>query len=329
MTKRSTIFNLAAISLEPSAGIPLHRQLYDWMRKAILEHRLKPGDRLPSTRSLATALDISRTTVIISFDQLRAEGYIEGKTGSGTFVAAALPDELLRVRSRSAGFASRSLRMRNISKRGTQWTSTEASFNKEDGKPRAFQPGLPSIDDFPFDTWGRMIARHWRKPSVDLACYGDAAGHHPLREAIATYVQLARGVRCEAEQVIVVAGSQPGLDIVARILLDPGDPVWIEDPGYRGARGALLGAGARLVPVRVDENGIDVQAGESVCREARVAYVTPSHQYPLGVTMSLARRLELLDWAKRCGAWIIEDDYDSEYRYTGRPLSALQGLDEQ
>jgi GntR family transcriptional regulator/MocR family aminotransferase len=174
-----------------------------------------------------------------------------------------------------------------------------------------------------------MVAKRLRNPSNDIACYGDAAGYHPLREAIASYVQMARGVQCEPEQVIIVAGSQQGLDMVARVLLDPGDPAWVEDPCYRGACGALVGAGARLVPVRVDEEGLNVAAGESACRDARVAYVTPSHQYPLGSTMSLARRLRLLDWANRCGSWIIEDDYDSEFQYTGRPLTALQGLDKE
>lgn len=210
-----------------------------------------------------------------------------------------------------------------------QWAATPSSFSEDEGKARAFQPGLPSIDDFPFDVWSRMISKRWRYPSSELACYGSSAGYRPLRDAIASYAQLARGVRCEPEQVIIVAGSQQGLDMVVRVLLDPGDPAWIEDPCYRGACGALVGAGTRLVPVPVDEQGLDVAAGESVCADARVAYVTPSHQYPLGVTMSLARRLALLDWATRSGAWIIEDDYDSEYQYTGRPLAALQGLDKE
>lgn len=174
-----------------------------------------------------------------------------------------------------------------------------------------------------------MISKCWRHPSTGLACYGSAAGYRPLRDAIANYVQLARGVRCEPEQVIIVAGSQQGLDMVARVLLDPGDPAWIEDPCYRGAWAAFVGAGARLVPVPVDDQGLDVVAGESACADARVVYVTPSHQYPLGVTMSLARRLALLNWAGRSGAWIIEDDYDSEYQFAGRPLAALQGLDKE
>jgi GntR family transcriptional regulator/MocR family aminotransferase len=326
--KESTVFTLAAISLDPSSRIPLHRQLYDIVRKAILDRKLRAGARLPSTRALAAELEVSRTTVISAFDQLIAEGYIDGKTGAGTFVATSVPDDLLRVRAKVANPVRRPASRRPISSRGKLWVSTAASFIPDEGRPRAFQPGLPSIDDFPFDVWSRMFSKRWRHPSRELACYGHAAGYRPLRDAIANYVQLARGVRCDPDQVIIVAGSQQGLDLVARVLLDQGDAAWIEDPCYRGARGALLGAGARLVPVPVDEQGLDVSTVESACIEARVGYVTPSHQYPLGVTMTLSRRLALLDWATRCGAWIIEDDYDSEYQYSGRPLAALQGLDE-
>jgi GntR family transcriptional regulator / MocR family aminotransferase len=329
MTKRSAMLTLAAIALDPSSRAPLHRQLYEILRKAILERKLRAGARLPSTRSLAKELTVSRTTVINAFDQLLAEGYIEGKAGSGTFVTVSLPDDLLRVRSRAANSVRSPAKRRAVSQRGRLFAATAASFVKDEGKARAFQPGLPSIDDFPFDIWARMISKRWRQCSSELAGYGHAAGYRPLREAIANYAQLARGVRCEPEQIIIVAGSQQGLDLAARALLDPGDTAWIEDPAYRGACGALLGAGAKLAPIPVDEQGLDVAAGESICREARVAYVTPSHQYPLGITMSLARRLALLDWATRSDAWIIEDDYDSEYRYTGRPLAALQGLDKE
>jgi GntR family transcriptional regulator/MocR family aminotransferase len=171
------------------------------------------------------------------------------------------------------------------------------------------------------------MLRHWRSPSADLLSYGDPAGYGPLRAVIAEYLIAARGVRCRPEQVIVVAGSQQGLDLAARVLLDAGDKAWVEDPGYIGARGALTSAGADLVPVPVDQEGLEVVAGIARCPTARLVYITPSHQYPLGVTMSLPRRLALLEWAQRAGAWVLEDDYDGEYRYTGRPLPALQGLD--
>ncbi len=186
---------------------------------------------------------------------------------------------------------------------------------------------MPALDHFPFEIWARLMLRHWRGSSPTLLSYGDPAGYGPLRAAIAEYLIAARGVRCIPEQVIVVAGSQQGLDLAARVLLDIGDQVWQEDPGYVGARGALTSAGAEVVPVPVDREGLDVAAGIARCPNARLAYITPSHQYPLGVTMSLPRRLALLEWAQRAGAWVLEDDYDGEYRYTGRPLPSLQGLD--
>jgi GntR family transcriptional regulator/MocR family aminotransferase len=197
------------------------------------------------------------------------------------------------------------------------------------GTPRAFKPYLPAIEEFPAEIWLKIAARCWRRPYSDLLGYGDAAGYGPLRDQIAAYVKASRAVRCEPEQMIVVSGSQQGLDLAARVLVDPGESVWLEDPGYLGARAAFHSIGAKLVPVPVDDEGLLVETGIDLDRRARVAYVTPSHQYPLGATMSLCRRLALLEWAHRSSAWIVEDDYDSEYRYTGRPLASLQGLDTQ
>lgn len=203
--------------------------------------------------------------------------------------------------------------------------ATPATTAKDAGAPRAFRSGVPG--GFPSQAWGRIAGKVWRRPPRGLLGYGDPVGYGPLRAEISAYVGAARAVRCSQEQIIVVSGSQQALDLCARVLLDPGDAAWVEDPGYVGTRGALVGAGARLVPIPVDEDGLDVEAGIEREAGARIACVTPSHQYPLGVTMSLGRRLALLRWASRCGAWVIEDDYDSEYRYTGRPLEALQGLD--
>jgi GntR family transcriptional regulator/MocR family aminotransferase len=191
----------------------------------------------------------------------------------------------------------------------------------------AFRPGIPALDAFPRDLWARMAARLYRQSRFDLFSYGDPAGHPPLRRAIAEYLRAARGVNCSWEQVIVTSGSQQALDLAARVLLDPGDTAWVEDPGYFGARGAWTAAGLRCVPVPVDADGLSVAQGEVLAPQARMAYVSPSHQYPLGVTMSLKRRMALLNWARRRSAWIAEDDYDSEFRYAGRPLAALQGLD--
>ena len=305
----------------------MHRQLYSELRDAVLTGRLAPGSRLPSTRALASDLGISRNTVMGAFDQLLAEGYLEGKVGSGTYVAEKLPEELLQVHSRRASAPRAEGARVVLSRRGAVLAASPVIPPRPHRAPRAFRPGPGAHDHFPARDWMRLLARRWRGPLRDLLCYGEPAGYKPLREAIAAYARAARAVRCDASQVVVVSGSQQGLDIVSRLLLDPGDPVWIEDPGYLGARGALRGAGARLVPVPVDAEGLMVSAGLSREPSARMVYVTPSHQFPLGVTMSLARRLALLDWVRRSGAWIVEDDYDSEFRYAGRPIAALQGLD--
>lgn len=195
------------------------------------------------------------------------------------------------------------------------------------GKPPAFRAGVPALDLFPYQVWAQLVTRRVRHSLQGASDNQDPAGYRPLREAIAAHIGVTRGVRCTADQVIVVSGTQAALDLAARILLDSGDSAWIEDPGYPGARGALAGAGAQLVPIPVKADGLDVGAGRARCPEARLAYVTPSHQFPLGVTMSVAQRLALLEWANEAGAWILEDDYDSEYRFSGRPLEALQGLD--
>jgi GntR family transcriptional regulator/MocR family aminotransferase len=198
---------------------------------------------------------------------------------------------------------------------------------REGASPAAFRPGIPALDAFPRDLWSRIAARLYRQSRFDLFSYGDPAGHPPLRRAIAEYLRAARGVNCSWEQVIVTSGSQQALDLTARVLLDPGDSAWVEDPGYFGARGAWTAAGIRCTAIPVDDEGLSVAHGERSAAQARLAYVSPSHQYPLGVTMSLSRRMALLAWARRRGAWIAEDDYDSEFRYAGRPLAALQGLD--
>lgn len=214
-----------------------------------------------------------------------------------------------------------------MSQRGELLARTRTSTVGDQGRPRAFRPGVPALDEFPNEVWRRISNRVWRRPEASLLGYGYPAGYWPLREEISTYLQTSRAVRCDPGQVIVVSGSQQALDLCARVLLDPCDAAWVEDPGYGGARAALLGSGARLVTVPVDGEGLDVAAGREREPGARLVCVTPSHQYPTGTTMSLGRRLELLAWAEEANGWVVEDDYDSEYRYTGRPLEALQGLD--
>lgn len=330
MAKHAAGTLLTGITLTRDASVPLHRQLYAHLREAILTQRLPPGARLPSTRMLAHEMDVSRYTVVDAFQQLLTEGYLEGKVGAGTFVTRTLPDALLHAFRPVPVAAAPRQESHATSRRSREQMALgwhDVFTRRTQQRLSVFQVGLPALESFPHDQWGHLVAQCGRRRPAALYDYLPPAGYVPLREAIAAYLCTARGVRCTAEQIIVVNGSQQGVALTAQVLLDPGEAVWMEEPGYLGAKGALAGSGARVVPVPLDAEGLDIQAGQARCAEARLAFVTPSHQFPLGVTMSLKRRLELLDWAHQRGAWIIEDDYDSEYRYVGRPLTALQGLD--
>ncbi len=311
-----------SLHLDARRSAPLHRQLYAEIRGAVLSGRLAAGARLPSTRSLAADLGVSRNTVAGAFDQLMAEGYLEGKVGSGTFVTD-LGAKASGALAPRPGRKDAAL----LSARGRMLAQARAAASPEVATARAFRPGVPALDAFPRELWARLSARVVRRARADVLSYGNPAGYFPLRQAIAAYLRAARGVRCAVEQVIVTAGSQQALDLAARVLLDAGDTAWVEDPGYLGARGAFRAAGVNCAPVAVDDEGLSVTGGEAHAPEARLAYVSPSHQYPMGMTMSLGRRMALLEWARRRRAWIIEDDYDSEFRYAGRPLASLQGLD--
>jgi GntR family transcriptional regulator/MocR family aminotransferase len=314
-------------ALDPQSRASLYRQLYDRLRRAILERTLAAGSKLPSTRALAAQLGVARNTVMGAYDQLLAEGYLEGRAGSGTYVSRALPEQLLHAAPSTLRPYHPIQPKPSLSRRGQALAAFPGLTDRTPDTLCAFRHGLPAVDAFPFDLWARLLARRVRAHPSHLLVYDDPAGYRPLREAIAAYLGTARGVRCAADQVVVVSGSQQAVDLAARVLLDPGDAAWVEDPGYLGARGALQGAGIRLIPVPVDAEGLDIQAGMAKGGRVRMAYVTPAHQYPLGVTMSIARRLALLDWAGRAQAWVLEDDYDSEYRYAGRPLAALQSID--
>ena len=303
----------------------LFQQIYEGLRQAILSNRLQVGVRLPSSRLLAKELKVARNTVMAVYDQLIAEGYLQGKSRTGTFVAENIPVELLETRI--AQIPAKSTVLRQIAKRGRSFRETSFWFTSIHDAPRAFQMGFSAIDEFPIEIWARITSRKLRTMPRKLLDYCETNGYPPLREEIAKYLTASRGVRCEASQVIIVAGSQQGLDLIARVLLDQGDEVWIEDPKYNGAEGALLGAGAKLIHVPVDAEGLNIKRGEQLSKNPRLAYITPSHQFPLGVVMSLSRRLELLEWANKNSAWIVEDDYDSELRYDGKPLMTLQGLD--
>ena len=335
------------LPLDEESDAPLHRLIYERIRDAILDGSLPAGTRLPSTRILAADLGVSRNTVVAAFEQLRVEGHTTSRRGGGTRVRGAAPrtsserstsvtgagrpqGEAAPSRAAATGGAKGAVARLpgdRISERGRVLEALEGDWLMRSRLgPVPFQLGIPDLDVFPSRVWARLVARRWRRGTVHLG-HGHAAGHPVLREAIAAYVSNARAARCDAEQVLVVNGAQQALHLAAHVLLDPGDAAWVEEPGYFGARLALSEAGARIVPVPVDEEGLVVAAGERTEPNARLAYVTPSHQFPLGVVMSAPRRLALLAWARRTGAWVLEDDYDSEFRYEGRPLPSLQGME--
>ena len=326
--KRISSSFLPPITIDPKNKTPMYRQLYEWFRRAILNGQLRPGQRVPSTRNLAAELGISRIPVSSAYEQLHAEGYLETFVGAGTCVARSIPDDALKPSGSDLRGTSRptakSQVSRKISRRVTSILLPPQSWLDNLG---AFRVSLPALEHFPAGVWSSLMHRHLRKQTRRLMAYNDAMGYLPFREAIAEYLGTVRAVRCEPSQILVTTGSQQGLQLSAHVLLDANDRAWIEEPGYHGARNALLMAGARLVAVPVDREGLDVKEGIRREPKAHAVYITPSHQYPLGMTMSATRRMLLLNWAARSGAWIIEDDYDSEYRFGERPIASLQSLD--
>ncbi|MBB6186851.1 PLP-dependent aminotransferase family protein [Rhodanobacter sp. MP7CTX1] len=318
---------LPPIALDVKSETPMYHQLSDWFRRAILDGQLRPGQRVPSSRNLATELKISRVPVLSAYEQLYAEGYLETFVGAGTCVARSIPDETLKpanTKSRSAPSETAGQPApRRTSRRAALMHAPAQSWLNNLG---AFRVGVPALDHFPAGVWSKLVNRHSRQPR-DTMVYGDPMGYLPFREAIAEYLGAVRAVRCDASQILVTTGSQQGLQIAAHVLLDPKERVWMEEPGYPGAHQAFTTAGAQMIPVPVDQEGLDVPWGIRRGRAAHAVYVTPSHQFPLGTTLSATRRMQLLSWAVHNGAWIIEDDYDSEYRFGGRPIASLQGLD--
>jgi GntR family transcriptional regulator/MocR family aminotransferase len=313
---------LHGFHVERGDGAPLFRQIYLQVRAAILARRLRPGTKLPSSRTLADELGVARASVVQAFEQLLAEGYVVGRIGAGTFIAGDLPEPIGATRRRAATKPARPAA-----------AIREPPFPQfadaiVDGADRPFNAGRSLVDARTVEIWRRLTIQSCRAFDPIHLGYSDARGLPVLREAVAEYLQAARAVRCEPDQILITGGTQHGIDLAMRVLLSPGDTVWVEDPGYPMTHGALAAAGLRLAPVPVDVQGLDVAAGIRAAPKARAAFVTPSHQFPLGVVLSMARRLELLAWARDTGAWIIEDDYQSEFRYGGRPLAALQGLDD-
>lgn len=332
--------------LDPEADSPLYLQLTRRLRKAILEGRVEPGTRLPSTRDLAGDLAVSRTTVIQAYERLGLEGYLDGRVGDGTYVSRELPESMLPVGEPdpSAGEAEATagesgsgppLQRKGAdtrpgsplsarARRLHEWLAGPAHAREE---PRPFLPGVPDLGAFPRDTWARLAGRRLRALDPEDLALGDRTGLPELREQIARHLADTRGLRCEAEQVVVTSGAQQALAIAGWVLLDPESVVALEDPGYLGARRAFRLAESRLLGVPVDEEGLRVDELRKGEGGVRAVYVTPSRQFPTGAPLTLARRLELLQWAREADAWIIEDDYDGEYRFRGRPLQALHGLD--
>jgi len=316
---------LTGIELDRSSPIPLYRQLYLQVRKQILSGRLPGGTRLPSTRTLCKELGLSRITLLNAFDQLTAEGFLASRTGAGTYVgsewegrgAADAPRKPPRLSSLSQ--AVHSLRAEHFS--GVSYSAWAPEC------PTSFLPSHPAYDAFPMLAWKRLMNRHLRKPGKDVLGYGELKGLQRLREAIVEYVFDARGIECGVDQVVITSGAQQAFNLLGMLLLNPGDSVWMEDPGHIAARIAFQAQGCELVPLRIDEEGLDVQQGLRDCPDARLVFTTPSRQHPLGTTMSYARRQALIDWAGRSQGWIVEDDCDSEFRYVGRTLPALYALD--
>jgi GntR family transcriptional regulator/MocR family aminotransferase len=315
------------MALDETAPEPLHRQLYGQIRTAILAGRLPPGAQLPSSRLLAAELGCARGTVLLAVDQLTAEGYVRSAGGSGTFVADELPDDLLSVRRAAAGRSGGAAPARLRLSRRAEALLALAARPVAAAMGAPFAPGQPAIEHFPVELWARLLEQAWRLAEPGLLLASHPSGHPRLRTAIADYLRATRGLDCRPEEVVVTGGTQHAINLVARLVLDPGDPVWLEEPCYPGLRATLLAAGAATVPVPVDREGLSVARGRALAPLARLAVATPSHQYPLGTVMSLPRRLELLRWAAEAEAWIVEDDYDSEYRYRGRPLEPLRLLD--
>jgi len=304
------------------AGVPLFRQLYARLREKILTGEFRAGEKLPSTREMAQELGISRTVTLLAYDQLLAEGFLTGRQGSGTYVSSvvttgrpARTPNSVKVRLSRFGSAA-----------SAAWSRVNYPQRSPGSLPYDFASGLSDIENFPFEAWRRILLRCARKAPVSALDYGPAGGNAKLREAICMHLRRSRSVACDASQVIVVNGSQQALDLICRVLIEAGGRVALEDPSYQGTTEVLRAAGARVVPVSVDENGLDPAR---LSANVRLAFVTPSHQFPTGVMLPLHRRLALLDWAKRSNAIVVEDDYDGEFRYDSQPLESLQGLDRE
>lgn len=304
------------------AGLPAHRKVFESIRHAILRQELSLGAKLPSTRDLASELHLSRNTILNAYEQLLAEGYVESQTGSGTYVANTLAGDFPEVEADTVPERPRRPGQM-LSERGLRLTAFPSERHYE---LQEFVALANDYSDFPLELWHKLHSRHWKTRQADMLDYARDGGHPGLREALAEYLRVSRSVHTTPDQILITGGTQQSIDLCARLLADHGDVAWIENPGYWAAKRILDGNGLELRPIEVDDEGINPGA-EDFKTQPSLIYVTPSHQYPCDVVMSLQRRRTLVDFAGRSGAWILEDDYDSEFRYDGRPVASLQGLD--
>ncbi|HEF8772809.1 PLP-dependent aminotransferase family protein [Providencia manganoxydans] len=305
----------------------IKESVYHTIRNAILDGRLTSGIKLPSSRAFAEMMSISRNSVIAGFERLTDEGYLVTKQGSGTYVATTIPDELIRFTTNPKNNNKSQYSALKLSPVLNHLTTLWENSRPNTNKRQFFNIGIGCVDQFPHDLWGRLLGRVWRKSKHEITHYNHPDGYLPLRKILVDYVRSTRGVNCREEQVIIVNGTQQAINLAAKVLLQRGDCVWLDDPGYDSARAILAASEATISPIPSDSDGMDIDYAAEHCPDAKLIYTAPSHQFPLGTTLSLARRLTMLEWAHQNNAWIFEDDYNSEFRYLSKPIQALQGLD--
>ncbi|MGC1307896.1 MAG: PLP-dependent aminotransferase family protein [Phormidesmis sp.] len=324
-----------ALNIQPNAKMPLHRQIYSQIRVAILSGRLRSHTQLPASRHLAKSLGVSRSTVTQSYDQLISEGYLHTQPGAGTFVCAHIPDDFLTAELKenselSPVEPSHTATAYPLSAYGHRLQNTSHRPDKDDCA-LSFAYGIPDFGQFPIQSWRRLLGRHYAASEYWMNYSPDPMGYGSLREQVARYIAQVRAVQCTPEQILITHGAQQALALIVRVFVNSGEAIAIENPGYLSGRRIFEAHGATVLPVPVDAEGLQIEGSDGLAAVAtantRLAYVTPSHQFPTGVLMSLSRRLALLQWAQHSNALVIEDDYDSEFRYSGRPIPALQGLD--
>ena len=321
--RQTALSDWLAQELDRGGTHPLYRQLHRLLQHAILSKRMRAGSKMPSSRLLAMELNVARNTVTQVYEQLGLEGYVTSSKGRGTFVVDMSPDEVLADEQVVSPTSSVVEHLQQLSLRGKELLNGAGVFHRQSG---AFMPGVPDMSRFPAHVWNRLHAKHWRRITPELLTYAPAGGLPALRHVLADYLMSARSVRCTPEQIIITTGTHQSIDLAVRMLTDVGDMIWTEDPCYWGIRSILKVSGLDLRAIPVDDEGLNPSA-EDLTSPPKLILATPSHQYPLGMVMSLVRRRALLAYARLSGSWIIEDDYDSEFRYGNQPLASLQGLD--